>query len=144
MEDSARLLEKFISTGFYKNYTDEDINMFIRRTHRQPKISRRPSERTKTIAWSVYELAIAQEVWIISLTLRRVLNVCVNQMHSKALTERYNKALKYRKELLETEPYLTIKFDHPTVLRSRPKGSRSKWKVVIGLLLFYYFEVILL
>ena len=47
-------------------------------------------------------------------------------MFSKELTERRNEALKYRKEVLETEPHLTIKLDYPAVLRSRPKGSRSK------------------
>ena len=46
-------------------------------------------------------------------------------MFSKELTERCNKALKYRKEVLETEPHLTIKLDYATVLTSRSKGSRS-------------------
>ena len=32
-------------------------------------------------------------------------------------------------EVLETKPHLTIKLDYPAVLRSRPKDSRSKWKV---------------
>ena len=51
----------------------------------------------------------------------------MNQMSSKELTERRQKALKYRKEVLETEPHLTIKFDYPAALiRSRPKGIRSK------------------
>ena len=51
-------------------------------------------------------------------------------MSSKELTERRQKALKYRNEVLETEPHLTIKFDYPAALiRSRPKGIRSKWKV---------------
>ena len=50
-------------------------------------------------------------------------------MFSKKLTERRNKALKYRKEVLETESHLTITLDYPVVLRSRPKSSRSKWKV---------------
>ena len=66
---------------------------------------------------------------IISLTSRRILNVSVNQMFSKELTERLNKALKYRKEVLETELHLTIKSDYPAVLRSMPKSSRSEWKV---------------
>ena len=50
-------------------------------------------------------------------------------MFSKELTERRNKALKYRKEVLETEPHLTIKLDYQAILRSRPKGSRSKWNL---------------
>ena len=50
-------------------------------------------------------------------------------MFSKELTERLNKALKYRKEVLETELHLTIKSDYPAVLRSMPKSSRSEWKV---------------
>ena len=58
-----------------------------------------------------------------------MLNVYVNQMFSKELAERRNKALKYRKEVLETESHLTITLDYPVVLRSRPKSSRSKWKI---------------
>lgn len=50
-------------------------------------------------------------------------------MYSKELTERQKEALKHRKELLGTEPYLTIKLDYTTVLRKKRKCSRSKWKV---------------
>lgn len=50
-------------------------------------------------------------------------------MYSKELTETRNEAPKHRNELLDTEPYLTISLDYPSVLRSRPKGCRSKWKV---------------
>ena len=53
----------------------------------------------------------------------------VSQIYSKELTERRNEALRHRKELLETEPYLTIKSDYPAVLRSSPKGSRIRWKI---------------
>ena len=50
-------------------------------------------------------------------------------MYSEELTERGNEAPKHRKELLETEPHLTIKSNYPAVLRSRPKSSRSRWKI---------------
>ena len=53
----------------------------------------------------------------------------MNQMFSKEFTERNNKALKYRKKVLETGPHLTIKLDYPAVLRNRPKGNRSNLKV---------------
>ena len=50
-------------------------------------------------------------------------------MFSKEFTEGNNEALKYRKEVLETGPHLTIKLDYPAVLRNRPKGNRSNLKV---------------
>ena len=53
----------------------------------------------------------------------------VSQIYSKEITERRKEALRHRKELLETEPHLTIKSDYLAVLRSRPKGSRSRWKI---------------
>ena len=66
---------------------------------------------------------------IINLTSKTRLNLYVSHMYSKELTETRNEAPKHRKELLDTEPYLTISLNYPSVLRSRPKGCRSKWKV---------------
>ena len=47
-------------------------------------------------------------------------------MYFKELTKTQNEALKQRKELLGTEPYLTIKIDYTTILRKKRKCSRSK------------------
>ena len=50
-------------------------------------------------------------------------------MFSKELTERCNKALKYRKEVLETGPHLTIKLDYPAVLRTGQKAVEVSLKL---------------
>ena len=131
-EDSARVLGKFISTDLDMNYTDEKINMFISRVHRDsqgsPK-SHPKGPRPLFLQFTNWPFAKEVQSRIISLTSRRVLSVYVNQVFSKELTERRNTALKYRKEVLETEPHLTIKLDYPAVLRSMPKGGRTKWNV---------------
>ena len=88
-----------------------------------------PSQRKKTI---VYELATCRRGMSYnhqSYFKIRVKCLCNTNVLSKELTERHIEALKYRKEVSETEPHLAIKLDYPAVLRSRPTVSRSKWKV---------------
>ena len=106
--------------------------MFISRVHRDsqgsPK-SHHKGPRPLFAQFMNWPFTKQVQSRIVSLTSRRVLSVYVNQMFSKELPERHNTALKNRKEVLETEPHLTIKLDYPAVLRSMPKSGRTKWKV---------------
>ena len=98
---------------------------------RQPRICKKPSKRTRVIVCSVYELGICTRVLQEDLSSRRLLNVYVNQMHSKELTERCNKTLKYRKEVCEAEPHSTIKLEYPVVLRSRTQLAFTYFNSVL-------------
>ena len=97
-EDSARVLGKFISTKLDMIYTDDKIDMFIRRAHRDSQRSAKIHHKAPRSLFTQFtNWRFAEEVRnrIISITSRRVLIVYVNQMFFKELTERFNKALKY-------------------------------------------------
>ena len=131
-EDSAGVLGMFISTELDMNYTNKKIGMFISRAQKDRQGSAKSYHKGQKPLFAQFKDWLFAEVVrnrTISLSSRRVLNVYVNQMFFKELTETRNEALKYRKEILETGPHLTIKLDYLAVLRSTPKVSRSKWKI---------------
>ena len=60
-EDSTRVLGKFISPDLDMNYTDEEINMFISRDHRDSQGSaKKSSQKIKTFVCAVYKPAICR------------------------------------------------------------------------------------
>ena len=60
-EDSTRVLGKFISPDLDMNYTDEEIDMFISRDHRDSQGSaKKSSQKIKTFVCAVYKSAICR------------------------------------------------------------------------------------
>ena len=131
-EGSARVLGQFACKKLNMNSTYEEINIFISRVHKCRKyLSKNYHKGSKPLFSQFTNCRFEEEICtkIINLTSKRRLNVYVSQPISKELTETTNEALKHIKQLLETEPQLTVTLDYTAVLRNRPKGSRSKWKV---------------
>ena len=80
-EDRARVMGKFISTDLDMNYSDEEINMFISRVHRDSQVSAKSHHkgpRPLFVQFTNWQFADEVCSRIITLTSRRVLNVYAN------------------------------------------------------------------
>ena len=95
-EDTARVLNQFISEELNMNYTHEERDMFISRAHRGSQDSAESHHKgPRTVFAQFTNWRFAEEVRtrIVNLTSKRSLSVYVTQMYSKELTERRNEAL---------------------------------------------------
>ena len=124
-EDTARVLGQFICEKLDTNYTYGEIDMFISRAHRGSQDLSKNCHKVSRPLFAQFTNCRSEEkvrTSIINLTSKRRLIMYVSQIYS-------NKALRHRKELLETETQLAVKLNYPALLKRRLKCRRSKWKV---------------
>lgn len=137
-EDTCATLAEFITTELTLPYSFDEIDMLISRAHRGPENNEeynqnhRDKSKPKPIFAQFSSWRVAEEVRnaIIHQNYNKKTNVSVNQMFSKQLTARRNEALKFRREYLNNHQDKQVKLDYPATLKSRVKGSRSKWDIL--------------
>ena len=123
-EDTARVLGHFICEKLDTNYTYGEIDMLIRAHRGSQDLSKNCHKVSRPLFAQFTNCRSEEKVRtsIINLTSKRTLIMYVSQIYS-------NKALRHRKELLETETQLAVKLNYPDLLKRRLKCRRSKWKV---------------
>ena len=138
-EDTTRILTNYIVDELGLEYTHDEIDFQLSRSHRGTPDAEGDTNETSTnhrgprpiyaqfVNWRIAEEIRSKVIYMHS---RKQSKVVVNQMFSKELTKRRNTALSKRKELLQETPNLQIRLDYPAVLRSRRKNSNDKWQLV--------------
>ena len=68
--------------------------------------------------------------------------VICNQMFSKELTIRRNRALQYRQDALNTSPDAQIRLEYPAILKSRKKEGTNNANVMVSGMLSKNFNLL--
>ena len=140
-DDTARLLCSYIVDQLDLNYTYVEIDFHISRAHRggdsneeEPNQEQyhQKKQGPKPIYAQFVNWRMAEEIRnkIIYLNSKKQTKVICNQMFSKELTIRRNRALQYRRDILNTSPDLQIRLEYPAILKSRKKDTNGKWNVI--------------
>ena len=136
-EETSQVLANFISDNLNLSFTPthSDIDMQISRAHRSNDKNDSRYDRKdqpRPIIAQFVNWRVAEEIrnCIIHLNATKKSKVTANQMFSKDLTARRDRALMKRREHVNNNKNHQVKLEFPATLKYRIKGSNAKWSIL--------------
>ena len=136
-ENTSQILANFISDNLNLSFTHthSEIDMQISRGHRSNDKNDSRNDRKnqpRPIIAQFVNWRVAEEIpnCIIHLNATRKSKITANQMFSKDLAARRDRALMKRREHLNENKNHQVKLEFPATLKYQIKGSNAKWSIL--------------